>query len=447
MAPRVSSTCNIDIAPTTNKLKFRTTTIFLIILLSFSSSEAFKLPHSNQATRSTIPTMNNTSNQDLSISKAIEFEDSSSSASTCTDDASYIQDLTVVEPHVGYKKVLVTGGAGFIGSHVAEYLLARGDDVVIIDEVNDYYDTSIKETNLSLLRKKYTPDRVSIYRGDICDEELMTEIFEKEKPEWVCHLAARAGVRPSIQDPFVYIHSNIKGTTMLMELSHRYGVKNFVFASSSSVYGGSKSTFFSEEEVVDNPVSPYAATKKACELLAYTYHHLYNLNVSGLRFFTVYGDRGRPDMAPFKFIDRVSRGLEIQQFGDGSSSRDYTYISDIVDGVVRSIDRPYPYEIFNLGKGNGTSLKEFIGLVQKHTGKKATINVLPNQPGDVPYTCADVRKASKLLGYHAKVSFEEGIRRTVKWYKSANEKDELQLCPERQANGLDRSPSFVVVSQ
>jgi UDP-glucuronate 4-epimerase len=297
------------------------------------------------------------------------------------------------------------------------------------------------------LRKKYTPDRVSIYRGDICDEELMTEIFEKEKPEWVCHLAARAGVRPSIQDPFVYIHSNIKGTTMLMELSHRYGVKNFVFASSSSVYGGSKSTFFSEEEVVDNPVSPYAATKKACELLAYTYHHLYNLNVSGLRFFTVYGDRGRPDMAPFKFIDRVSRGLEIQQFGDGSSSRDYTYISDIVDGVVRSIDRPYPYEIFNLGKGNGTSLKEFIGLVQKHTGKKATINVLPNQPGDVPYTCADVRKASKLLGYHAKVSFEEGIRRTVKWYKSANEKDELQLCPERQANGLDRSPSFVVVSQ
>ena len=479
MAPRVSSTCNIDIAPTTNKLKFRNTTIFLIILLSVLSSEAFKLPHSNQATISTIPTMNNTSNQDLSISKAIEFEDSSSSASTCTDDASYIQDLTVVEPHVGYKKVLVTGmylpstssfgthhfskpsyhsfihtcsslslgGAGFIGSHVAEYLLARGDDVVIIDEVNDYYDTSIKETNLSLLRKKYTPDRVSIYRGDICDEELMTEIFEKEKPEWVCHLAARAGVRPSIQDPFVYIHSNIKGTTMLMELSHRYGVKNFVFASSSSVYGGSKSTFFSEEEVVDNPVSPYAATKKACELLAYTYHHLYNLNVSGLRFFTVYGDRGRPDMAPFKFIDRVSRGLEIQQFGDGSSSRDYTYISDIVDGVVRSIDRPYPYEIFNLGKGNGTSLKEFIGLVQKHTGKKATINVLPNQPGDVPYTCADVRKASKLLGYHAKVSFEEGIRRTVKWYKSANEKDELQLCPERQANGLDRSPSFVVVSQ
>lgn len=447
MAPRVSSTCNIDIAPTTNKLKFRTTTVFLIILLSVLSSEAFKLPHSNQATISTIPTMNNTSNQDLSISKAIEFEDSSSSASTCTDDASYIQDLTVVEPHVGYKKVLVTGGAGFIGSHVAEYLLARGDDVVIIDEVNDYYDTSIKETNLSLLRKKYTPDRVSIYRGDICDEELMTEIFEKEKPEWVCHLAARAGVRPSIQDPFVYIHSNIKGTTMLMELSHRYGVKNFVFASSSSVYGGSKSTFFSEEEVVDNPVSPYAATKKACELLAYTYHHLYNLNVSGLRFFTVYGDRGRPDMAPFKFIDRVSRGLEIQQFGDGSSSRDYTYISDIVDGVVRSIDRPYPYEIFNLGKGNGTSLKEFIGLVQKHTGKKATINVLPNQPGDVPYTCADVRKASKLLGYHAKVSFEEGIRRTVKWYKSANEKDELQLCPERQANGLDRSPSFVVVSQ
>ena len=168
----------------------------------------------------------------------------------------------------------------------------------------------------------------------------MTEIFESHRPEWVCHMAAREGVRPSIQDPYIYIHSNIEGTTRLMELSARYGVKNFVFASSSSVYGGSKSTFFSEDEVVDNPVSPYAASKKACELLAYTYHHLYNLNVTGLRFFTVYGPRGRPDMAPFKFIDRVSRGVEIQQFGDGSSSRDYTYISDIVDASRRHLQQP-----------------------------------------------------------------------------------------------------------
>jgi UDP-glucuronate 4-epimerase len=345
---------------------------------------------------------------------------------------------------VGYKKVLVTGGAGFIGSHVAEYLLARGDDVVIIDEMNDYYDVRIKQTNLDLLRAAYPDEkRLKIYKGDICNEELMLGIFEDERPEWVCHMAARAGVRPSIQDPYVYIHSNIKGTTHLMELSAKFGVKNFVFASSSSVYGGSKSTFFAEDEVVDNPVSPYAATKKACELLAYTYHHLYNLNVSGLRFFTVYGPRGRPDMAPFKFIDRVSRGVEIQQFGDGSSSRDYTYISDIVDGVIRAVDRPYPYHVFNLGKGSGTSLTDFIGLVQKHVGKEASIKVMPDQPGDVPYTCANVSKAQKLLGYKSEVSFEEGIRRTVAWYKDAHARKEIEVCPEIQANGLGRAPSMV----
>ncbi|KAL7567297.1 hypothetical protein ACA910_015671 [Epithemia clementina (nom. ined.)] len=281
--------------------------------------------------------------------------------------------ITPIEPDTNHKKVLVTGGAGFIGSHVAAYLLERGDDVVIVDEMNDYYDVNLKYLNLRLLKEQYSTDRLKIYKGDICDVELMTSIFETEQPKWVCHMAARAGVRPSIQDPYIYIHSNIEGTTRLMELSAKFGVQNFVFASSSSVYGGSKSTLFSEEEIVDNPVSPYAATKKACELLAYTYHHLYKLNVAALRFFTVYGPRGRPDMAPYKFIDRVSRGLAIQQFGDGSSSRDYTYIDDIVDGVVRSIDRPYPYQIFNLGKGSGTSLKEFINLVQKNVGKEAIV--------------------------------------------------------------------------
>jgi UDP-glucuronate 4-epimerase len=362
-------------------------------------------------------------------------DDSSSTSSTAGPK---------VTPHVGYKKVLVTGGAGFVGSHVAEYLLNRGDDVVIVDEVNDYYDVKIKMANLDHLRK-LCPDekRLSIYKGDICDEQFMLDVFEKERPEWVCHMAARAGVRPSIQDPFIYIHSNIKGTTQLMELSHKFGVKNFVFASSSSVYGGSKSTYFSEEENVDNPVSPYAASKKACELLAYTYHHLYQLNITGLRFFTVYGPRGRPDMAPFKFIDRVSRGVELQKFGDGSSSRDYTYIDDIVDGVVRSIDRPHPYEVFNLGKGDGTSLNEFISIVEKHVGKKANVKQLPDQPGDVPYTCADVNKAQQLLGYRSKVPFDEGIKRTVSWYKSAYEAHTLEVCPETQANGLGRAPSMV----
>lgn len=319
----------------------------------------------------------------------IPSDENHSKMHRATSTVTFASDLdeeveTPVAPHIGFKKVLVTGGAGFIGSAVAQQLLARGDDVVIVDEMNDYYDVRIKESTLRLLREAYPEEkRLSIYKGDICDEEFMNNLFEKERPKWVCHMAARAGVRPSIQDPFIYIHSNIKGTTLLMELSHKFNVENFVFASSSSVYGGSTSCYFSEDENVDNPVSPYAASKKACELLAYTYHHLYQLNVSGLRFFTVYGPRGRPDMAPFKFIDRVSRGVEIQQFGDGSSSRDYTYIDDIVDGVIRAIDRRHKYEVFNLGKGSGTSLKEFIDLVQKYTGKTATIKILPDQPGDV----------------------------------------------------------------
>lgn len=345
-----------------------------------------------------------------------------------------------LEPHLGFKKVLVTGGAGFIGSTTAAYLLERGDAVVVVDEMNDYYDVRIKEQNLRRLRE-LCPDRkrLTIYKGDICNEEFMLQLFEQERPQWVCHMAARAGVRPSIQDPYVYIHSNIRGTTLLMELSHKYNVQNFVFASSSSVYGGSKSTYFSEEENVDNPVSPYAATKKACELLAYTYHHLYKLNVSALRFFTVYGPRGRPDMAPYKFVDRISRGVEIQKFGDGTSSRDYTYISDIVDGVVRSIDRAYPYQVFNIGKGNGTSLNEFIAIVEKHTGRKAVIRQLPDQPGDVPYTCASVEKARTLLGYEATVPFDEGIQRTVDWYNTNVARVEKESGLEKQtqlANGL-----------
>lgn len=368
-------------------------------------------------------------NDSTSVTTAsTDFDNNSTVSSIST---SSWETVEVLAPHVGHKKVLVTGGAGFIGSHVADFLLERGDDVVIIDEMNSYYDVRLKEANIQGLMDKYGTDRLSVYYGDICDDKLMNEIFETEKPEWVCHMAARAGVRPSIQDPYVYIHSNITGTTRLMELSAKHGIKNFVFASSSSVYGGSKSSFFSEDEVVDNPVSPYAASKKACELLAYTYHHLYNLNVTGLRFFTVYGPRGRPDMAPFKFIDRVSRRLEIQQFGDGSSSRDYTYIDDIVDGVVRAIDRPYAYQIFNLGKGSGTSLKDFIGLVQKYTGTKASIKVMPDQPGDVPYTCADVSKAHHMLGYKSTVTFEEGIRRTVQWYKDSYESKSVSSVTNR----------------
>jgi len=373
-----------------------------------------------QSSPSTSKVISSESMASLSTVTTVGTNVSSVGCSDSSSVSSLLSEYEVVEPHIGYKKVLVTGGAGFIGSHVSEYLLERGDDVIIVDEMNDYYDVSKKESNLELLVQKYGTERVKVYRGDICDMDLMRTIFTEECPQWVCHMAARAGVRPSIEDPFVYIHSNIKGTTNLLELAAQYKVKNFVFASSSSVYGGSSSTYFSEEERVDFPVSPYAASKKTCELLAYTYHHLYQLNVSALRFFTVYGPRGRPDMAPYKFIHRISQGQTIQQFGDGSSSRDYTYISDIVNGIVRSLDRCYPYQIFNLGKGDGTSLQQFIDIVQKHTGCKANIQILPNQPGDVPYTCADIRKAQYLLGYKSQVTFDQGIQQTVQWYNQTH---------------------------
>jgi UDP-glucuronate 4-epimerase len=325
----------------------------------------------------------------------------------------------VLEPNASYKKVLVTGGAGFIGCHVAKALLDRGDDVIIVDEMNDYYDVKLKYDNIHMLQEQYDDDRLKVYYGDICNHTLMHHIFEIEQPKWICHMAARAGVRSSISDPYVYIHSNIEGTTRLLDLTVQFGgIVNFVMASSSSVYGKSNKELFSEFNHVDEPLSPYAATKKACELLAYTYHHLYSLNITALRFFTVYGPRGRPDMAPYKFIDSISKGIAIQQYGDGSSIRDYTFIEDIVNGVVRALDRPYPFNIFNLGNNNGTSLKDFISSIESYTGRKAIIDIVDDQPGDVPYTLADIRKAQKYLGYHPQVSIEDGIERTVRWYES-----------------------------
>jgi UDP-glucuronate 4-epimerase len=286
--------------------------------------------------------------------------------------------------------------------------------------MNDYYDVRIKESNLLMLNQKYgSSGRLSIFRGDICDLDFIGNVFEEARPDYVCHLAARAGVRPSINDPYIYVHSNIEGTTRLLDLARLYRVKNFVYASSSSVYGSSGKEVLSEEDVVDKPVSPYAATKKACELLAYTFHHLYGLNATGLRFFTVYGPRGRPDMAPYKFIERVYNGEPIQQYGDGNTSRDYTYIADIVDGVVRSIDRPMGYQVFNLGNGRPRLLKDFITLVEECVGKKAIIEMLPEQPGDVSHTCADTSKAQRDLGYYPSVPFEEGIKLTSIWYINA----------------------------
>eukprot|EP00752_Nemacystus_decipiens_P004636 g4230.t1 len=357
-----------------------------------------------------------------SFSSDTSFGDSDSVTDSIGDHPEFVasdsSSAEEVPPHTGKKNVLVTGAAGFIGSWVADTLLARGDDVVIVDEVNSYYDVATKRSNIALLFEKYGPNRVKFFEGDLCDAPFITRIFEEEAVEWVVHMAARAGVRPSIEDPFVYVHSNVDATTRLLELSRLHGVKSFVFASSSSVYGGSQQEVFSEKDVVDFPVSPYAATKKSCELMAHTYNHLYGLNVAGLRFFTVYGPRGRPDMAPYKFIDLVARGQEIMQFGDGSTSRDYTYISDIVDGVIRSLDRPAGYQIYNLGNGSPVSLSSFIKLVEKSVGTPAKIRVCPEQPGDVPRTCADISKARAMLGYSPRVAFADGIEKTVEWYQT-----------------------------
>lgn len=315
--------------------------------------------------------------------------------------------------------VLLTGGAGFVGSHVADVLLQRGENVVIVDEMNDYYDVRLKEHSINVLQQKFENSGQLVFiKADISDMEKMTEIYQQYKPRRVVHLAARAGVRPSIENPFLYIRTNIVGTTNLLELSRRYGNDCFVWASSSSVYGNNPKEESCEDDLVDRPMSQYAATKKACELIAHTYHSLYGLNVTCLRFFTVYGPRGRLDMVPSKFIDRISRGIEIQQYGDGNSSRDYTYIDDIVDGVIRALDTPLGYEIINLGNGTPHSLTEFIACVEKHVGKKAVIRQLPDQPGDVQRTCANIHKAQKLLGYDPKVSINEGIKNTVEWYLS-----------------------------
>lgn len=312
--------------------------------------------------------------------------------------------------------ILVTGAAGFIGFHTCVALLERGDNVVVIDEVNDYYDVKIKHSNLEHLTSTYSGERVKIYIGDLCDEALVRRAIKETKPSSMIHLAARAGVRPSIDNPLLYIHSNVQATTVLLEACRQFGIRRFVYASSSSVYGGSMKEYFSEEDVVDFPVSPYAATKKSCELLAHTYHHLYKIETMGLRFFTVYGPRGRPDMAPFKFMDRIAKDIAIEQYGDGSSERDYTYIDDIVQGVLLSHDKGTGCEVFNLGNGSPVLLTDFIATIESLVGKRATIKILPEQPGDVPRTAANVSKANRLLGYKPTTPLSVGLAKTWAWY-------------------------------
>lgn len=308
--------------------------------------------------------------------------------------------------------VLVTGGAGFIGSHVVQALRARGDEVTVLDNFNDFYDPAIKRRNAETL------DGVRIVEGDIRDADLVERLFKDGQFGGVIHLAAMAGVRPSLLDPLHYEDVNVRGTLILLEQIRQQPGLKFVFASSSSVYGSNESVPFKETDDIHRPVSPYAATKRAGELVCYTHHHLYDIPTSCLRFFTVYGPRQRPEMAIHKFVRMTLQGEPIPFFGDGSSRRDYTYIDDIVDGVVRSLDHCEGYEIYNLGESTTTSLSELVGMIGEACGVEPVLDVRPNQPGDVPITYADVTKAKERLGYRPTTLVREGLDRFVEWYRS-----------------------------
>jgi UDP-glucuronate 4-epimerase len=311
--------------------------------------------------------------------------------------------------------ILVTGGAGFIGSGVCEKLISSGHKVICVDNFNDYYDPQIKETNISEMRK----DRNFIlFRNDILKNELLEYIFSNNSIDIVIHLAARAGVRPSIDNARLYEEVNVRGTINLLECCKKFGVRRFVFASSSSVYGGNKKVPFSEDDNVDHPVSPYAATKKGGELICYTYSHLFGMNIFCYRFFTVYGPRQRPEMAIHKFTGLILSGKPIDVYGDGMSSRDYTYIDDITDTITGNIDNIKGYEIFNLGNSRPVELGELISLIESATGKKAIINRMDFQPGDVQTTFADITKAKKMLNYSPATSIESGIIKFVEWYRA-----------------------------
>lgn len=311
------------------------------------------------------------------------------------------------------KTIVVTGSAGFIGSHLSEALLQRGDRVIGIDDLNPYYPVRFKVQNLSRLR---TYEGFTFFHQDITKYDELVPIFEQEITH-VAHLAARAGVRPSISDPFIYQQVNVQGTLNLLELARRRKVQNFVLTSSSSVYGNSTAIPFREDDsVTDRPISPYAATKKASEVLGHTYHHLYGLNVNVIRPFTVYGPRGRPDMAPWIFLESALTGKPIRKFGDGESRRDYTFVGDFVQGYVNAIDRPLGFEVFNLGNSATVSLNEAIAIVERVTKRRLEILQEPMQPGDVLVTNADISKAQRLLDYNPKTDFESGMKQFARWY-------------------------------
>ena len=309
--------------------------------------------------------------------------------------------------------ILITGAAGFIGSHLSERLLQEGSRIICLDNLDTFYDPQIKRENLKPL---FANNNFTMIEGDIRDLKLLTDIFEGNRIDIIVHIAARAGVRPSIKEPLLYYDVNVRGTTNLLEMAKNYHVKKFIFASSSSVYGENKKVPFSEDDNVDYPISPYAATKKAGELISFTYHHLYGIPVSCLRFFTVYGPRQRPEMAIHKFTRLIYEGRSIPVYGDGTSRRDYTYIDDIILGITASVNAELGYEIINLGESKTIKLTELISLIEENLQKKAIIEWLPDQPGDVPVTFADISKARRLLGYAPCIDIKEGAGRFVEWF-------------------------------
>jgi len=312
-------------------------------------------------------------------------------------------------------KILVTGGAGFIGSNLVDRLLALGHEVAVIDDFNDAYAPKIKRANLA-----GAAGRIALHEADIRDAGAMERIVAAGRFDTIVHLAARAGVRPSIQQPKLYLSTNIEGTFNLLEAARQAGVRRFIAASSSSVYGVLKTVPFSEEMCLNQTISPYAATKLAAEQLCSNYSHLYGMRTINLRFFTVYGPRQRPDLAIHKFTRAIIEGRPIDQFGDGSTRRDYTYIDDILQGILACLEYEGPLcDVFNLGENQTTTLSELIAVIEQAVGKKAQINRMPEQPGDVPLTYADITKAQRLLHYRPATKISEGIPKFVEWFRKA----------------------------
>lgn len=310
--------------------------------------------------------------------------------------------------------VAVTGSAGFIGFHLSKRLLEMGYQVIGIDNLNDYYDPNLKKARLAILQD--LPGFL-FYQVNIHDLPPLRNVFGEHKVDIICNLAAQAGVRHSLKDPFSYQKSNLEGFLNVLEMARAYEVKNLVFASSSSVYGKNRKIPYSVEDRVDNPISLYAASKKANELMAHAYSHLFQIPCTGLRYFTVYGPWGRPDMALFLFTDAILKGRPINVYNHGKMRRDFTYIDDIVEGTVRAIERPAPYEIYNLGNSDSVGLMEFIGIIEEELGKKAEKNLLPLQPGDVAETTADIEKSERMLGFRPQMPLREGIRNFIEWYR------------------------------